>query len=216
VIAHAAGWVLDALAPRRCAGCDRAGAEIICEACAELTLGLPVPSPMRHGAVVCRAALLYAPPVTAVIHRAKYRGCRQAMHVLAAIACERLAPHLLFLPAPDLVVPVPLARGRHRARGYNQAEVVARALAGLARGAPVTSGLRRRRETEAQVGQDRTQRRRNLDDAFAWVGPPLGGATLWLVDDVVTTGATMAAATGALQQGGAGRIEAVAVAATPG
>jgi ComF family protein len=114
-----------------------------------------------------------------------------------------------------VVVPVPLGRRRQRARGYNQAEVVARALAGTV-GATLATALRRRRETGTQVGQHRRERRRNLRGAFVWEGRTLSGLAVWLVDDVVTTGATLVAAAEALQQAGAARIEAVAVAATAG
>jgi ComF family protein len=216
MVGKAMGRLLDAVAPRRCAGCAEPAPEVLCETCVGLIVGLPLPPATRHGHLICRAALGYVPPVSGVIHRAKYRGCRRAMHLLAAVAAERLAPQLLALPRPDMVVPVPLGRRRQRARGYNQAEVVAQALAGTVPGATLATALRRRRETGTQVGQHRSERRRNLRGAFVWEGRTLSGLAVWLVDDVVTTGATLVAAAEALQQGGAARIEAVAVAATAG
>jgi ComF family protein len=133
--------------------------------------------------------------------------------VLAAVAAERLAPRLLGAGSPEAVVAVPLGSRRHRLRGFNQAEVAAAAICAVCGLPPPCRGLRRVRETPPQVGLDGETRRRNLGAAFRWERAPLRGGTVWLVDDVVTTGATLAAAAAALQQAGAGRIEAVAVAA---
>jgi predicted amidophosphoribosyltransferase len=205
--------LVDTVAPRRCAGCDARSPEILCEVCVEIALALPLPPPRPARYGVCRAALPWQPPARGAIHAAKYRGCRRAIHVLAAVAAERLAPALLGGGAPEAVVPVPLGARRRRLRGYNQAEVAAAALCAACRLPPPRTGLRRVRETPPQVGLGVDARQRNLGAAFGWEGVPLGGGTVWLVDDVVTTGATLAAAACALQQAGAGRIEAVAVAA---
>jgi predicted amidophosphoribosyltransferase len=204
--------LVDTVAPRRCAGCDTHSPQILCEVCVEVALALPLPPPRPAGYGVCRAALPLASPARGAIHAAKYRGCRRAIHVLAAVAAERLAPALLAGGAPEAVVPVPLGARRRRSRGYNQAEVAAAALCAACRLPPPRGGLRRVRETPPQVGLGVDARQRNLGAAFHWQGARLGGGTVWLVDDVVTTGATLAAAACALQQAGAGRIEAVAVA----
>jgi predicted amidophosphoribosyltransferase len=202
----------DAVAPRRCAGCGAASAHILCEVCVEVALALPVPPARAAAYGACRAALPLAPPAQGAIHAAKYRGCRRAMHVLAAVAAERLAPGLLAAGLPEAVVAVPLGARRRRQRGYNQAEVAAAALCAACRLPAPRPGLRRVRETAAQVGLGESARRCNLAGAFRWEGAPLGGGTVWLVDDVLTTGSTLSAAAYALQQSGAGRIEAVAVA----
>jgi ComF family protein len=208
-----AARLLDALAPRRCAGCGMAAAGEVCEACVELSLSLPLPPPRRGGFGPCHGALPYEPPVRAIVHHAKYRGRRGAAAVLGALVVERLWPALAPPPPGLLVVPVPLGPRRRRARGYNQAALLATALARQA-GAPVAAPDHavRLRETAPQVGHTASQRIANLDAAFAWRGPPLRGAAVWLVDDVVTTGATMAAVATALQQAGASRIEGVAAA----
>jgi predicted amidophosphoribosyltransferase len=205
--------LIDTVAPRRCAGCGTRSPEILCEVCVEVALALPLPPPRPAWYGVCRAALPLAPPARGAIHAAKYHGCRRAIHVLAAVAAEKLAPGLLAGGAPEAVVPVPLGARRRRLRGYNQAEVAAAALCAACRLPPPRTALRRVRETPPQVGLGVDARQRNLGAAFGWEGVPLGGGTVWLVDDVVTTGATLAAAAYALQQAGAGRIEAVAVAA---
>ena len=202
----------DTVAPRRCAGCGAPGAHVLCEVCVELALALPLPPPRAAAYGVCRAALPLAPPARGAIHAAKYRGRRRAIHVLAALAAERLAPELLATGPPEAVVAVPLGARRRRLRGFNQAEVAAAGLCLACRLPPPRPGLCRVRETPAQVGLGEVERLRNLSGAFRWDGGRLGGGTVWLVDDVVTTGATFSAAAYALQQAGAGRIEAVAMA----
>jgi len=160
--------------------------------------------------------------VRSIVHHAKYRGHRAAAAVLGALLVERLwtvlaggpAPPGVPAPQPALVVPVPLGPRRARARGYNQAALLAAALARQA-AAPLSDHAVRRRDTAPQVGHGVAQRRANLAGAFAWRGAPLAGRPVWLVDDVVTTGATMEAAATALQQAGAGRIDGVAAAMVP-
>ena len=202
--------VAGAVAPIRCTGCNVPGPAVLCESCVEHLLGLPLPAPLLLSRTRCRAALPWDEVVRRTIHGAKYRGCARAIHLLGAIAAERLAPELLRGPPPAAVVPIPLGPSRRRRRGYNQAEVAARALAAAVGGVPVLGSLRRVRDTAPQVGRDGAARRRNLVGAFAWSGPPPGGA-VWLVDDVVTTGTTLDAAVEALQRAGTRRIEVVAL-----
>ena len=211
-VSEALARLVDTVAPRRCAGCDEAGPHVLCEVCVELALALPLPPPRPAAYGVCRAALPLAPPARGAIHAAKYGGRRPAIRVLATLAAERLAPDLLAAGPPEAVVAVPLGARRRRLRGFNQAEVAAAGLCLALRLPPPRAGLRRVRETPAQVGLGEAERLDNLAAAFRWEGGRLGGGTMWLVDDVVTTGATFAAAAYALQQAGGGRIEAVAMA----
>lgn len=206
-----ANRLLDAFAPRRCAGCGMPSTETACEACIELCAVLRQPPARAVPYGACHAALPFEPPVRGLVHHAKYRGRQPAAAVLGALVVERLWLTLKAGPPPTLVVPVPLGRRRRRARGYNQAALLAAALARQA-GAPLADRAVRLRETAPQVGRTKDERRANVRGAFAWRGPPLHGEPVWLVDDVVTTGATLAAAATALQQAGAGRIDGVAAA----
>jgi ComF family protein len=209
---------LDALAPQRCAGCCLpAGAEV-CEACVALAMSLPAPPSRALPFGACHAALPFEPPVRSIVHHAKYRGRRGAGWLLGALVVERLWLTLTgpgaAAPSPDLlVVPVPLGARRRRARGYNQAALLAAALARQA-GAPLAAAQHavRLRETAPQVGRRGEERRANVAGAFAWRGPPLQGRPVWLVDDVVTTGATLGALATVMQQAGSSRIEGVAAA----
>lgn len=120
-----------------------------------------------------------------------------------------------FLHPVECTVPIPLSAQRLRERGYNQALLLARALA-----APQIQPalLERVRHTQPQAGQHRAERLRNLRGAFSV--PPqrqsaIVGRHLLLVDDVITTGATVQAAAHALLQAGAASVRALALARTP-
>ncbi len=162
-----------------------------------------MPQPILTGV---RAAFAYRDEVRSVLHRGKFRDCRAALRALAWMGAARLQP-----PPGAVVVPVPLARRRAVERGYNQAEVVARAFAGFHR-LPLRGLLERTRETLPQSSLDRPGRQGNVAGAFR--APAVAaGATAWLVDDVLTTGATTAAAREALLAAGAVRVEVAVLAA---
>jgi len=148
--------------------------------------------------------------VRQAIHRLKYRRDLALADVLAA----QLVALVQSLDWPvEMVVAVPLGKQRQRERGYNQAALLAFPLA-LGLGVPwARHALARVRETPSQVGLDAAARRRNVAGAFR-AGPDsaLQGATVLLVDDVMTTGATLDAAAQALLNGGAAQVYAVTVA----
>jgi ComF family protein len=106
-------------------------------------------------------------------------------------------------------IPVPLHSSRRRQRGFNQAADLARHV-----GLPVVHALRRVRATTMQTGLPAAQRHRNLRDAFAVTraGRSLGGATVLLIDDVSTTGATLDACAHALKQAGVTEVRALTAA----
>ena len=116
-------------------------------------------------------------------------------------------------PRPTLVLPIPLHRARRYERGYNQSAMLARG-AGQALGVPVSETcLMRPHATSSQTRLSRLQRWENVADAFAVTQPEaVAGHTLLLVDDVLTTGATLAAAALALKQAGASSVYAATLA----
>ncbi len=106
----------------------------------------------------------------------------------------------------DMIVPVPLHWRRYLHRGYNQAALLAEELS-PALHVPMRQVLRRIRSTRQQAKQGLAQRQRNMRDAFACIHPKLcDGARILLVDDVLTTGATLGAATEVLLQAGAANV----------
>jgi ComF family protein len=165
---------------------------------------------MRHGSAF--AGFVFVEPVRSALHRGKYGGDKAALRALAALTSGRLG-HLL-TAVPDAVIAVPLGSRRRRQRGYNQSEIIAGVIASD-RGVLTRTGLERVRDTPPQSERDEGARRRNVAGAFAWRGASLTSARLWLVDDVLTTGATIEAAAVALEDAGAARIDVIVVAVVP-
>jgi ComF family protein len=204
--------------PPRCVSCRARGAWL-CERCEpQLVLyraplcprcGLPLtdePCPgctrARLPVARLRAAGPFAGPLRTAIHRLKFSGERYLAEPLGGLLVQ--AWHNAPL-AGDCLVPVPLHPKQERARGYNQALLLAQATERRL-GLPVLAGrLRKIRETSPQVGLTREARLANLHGAFAWHGDACPAAPI-LVDDVMTTGATLQAAAQALRQAGARRV----------
>jgi ComF family protein len=216
--------LLELVYPPRCAACGEAGTEPFCAGCAEAILpvpegcprcGLPGP-PTTCGACLAappafeavRAGGLFGGPLADAIHAFKYGGRPALARPLGAWLAAR-AP----LPPLAVVVSVPLGRARRIARGYDQAALLADAMARAAGagGRRLRGALRRIRETPPQVGKSRDERARNVAGAFEATAA-VAGKDLVLVDDVVTTGATAAEAAAALRRAGARSVIVVALA----
>ncbi|HHJ12766.1 MAG TPA: ComF family protein [Gammaproteobacteria bacterium] len=157
----------------------------------------------------CQALFQYRYPVDGWIRRLKFE---QDLG-LARLLAHFLAPAVL-ARAHDRIVPVPLHPTRLRQRGFNQSLEVVRPL--KRRGLSVDTGCCRRvRPTPAQSGLTAQERRHNLTGAFQ-VCQRLGGESVLLIDDVMTTGSTLNSLARCLKRAGAGRVEAMLVARTPG
>lgn len=155
-----------------------------------------------------RTPFVFADDARRAILEAKFRGVTALLPSLAGVAAEVVPVEW----AVDVVVPIPLARGRRRARGYNQAAVAAVEV-GRRLHLPVrVKWLRRVRETLAQAGLAAEARGRNLRGAFEVHGPDSVPARVLLVDDVTTTGATFEEATRVLRRAGVSRVYALALA----
>jgi ComF family protein len=196
------GGVLEALFPPLCLGCQRVGS-LICEHCwrAEsfLPLDLP-PLPQTDGFV---ALVVHGGLVREALHALKYEGMKYAARPLA----QRLAPRLPW--TFETIVPVPLHASRLQERGYNQANVLAQELSHCLSCSVHSEALARIKVSRSQVGLTAQERRENVADAFVPQAPI--PATVLLLDDVCTTGATLEAAAQALRQGGATTVYAATV-----
>lgn len=150
--------------------------------------------PPRYDATV--AALAYAFPADVLVHALKYRGELALAGLLSACLGERVS-----LQGIDCIVPVPLSAERLRERGYNQALEIARHLGGKLE----HDACERSRDAPPQAGLDREARRRNVRGAFR-CRRSFAGERVALVDDVMTTGATLDALAAALKDAGAASV----------
>lgn len=206
-VAGPAQAVAAALVPPRCAGCGAPGAWL-CIECREAA----EPVVARIPGPATRAAGLHDGPLRSAIHRYKYREERGLAEELGALLAQVVASDLGRGVRLDALVPVPLHPARSRARGYDQVALLAGAVARRV-GLPSRPALHRIRHARPQVELDRAARARNVDGAFVCVAGSLTGLRVALVDDVVTTGATLGGAAGAARAGGARNVRAYVLAA---
>jgi len=211
--------LLDILLPPACPGCAREG-EIICPRCrkslerrldepAGVPLGLP--SKLPAGIVQLEWCAAYNGPARACLHALKYDGERRLVEPLAQIMARRWARAGV---GGDILVPVPVHAARKRQRGFDQAELLARGV-GTRLGLPVVNGVRRATKTTAQHALGRGARATNVGHAFA-IDPlqvdAVRGAWVVLIDDLTTTGATLAGCAAVLYDSGAAAVSALALA----
>ena len=215
-VATAGQALLDLLFPPRCVGCGRVG-DLFCAACQAQIEPVRLPVCRRCGRPAATDELcpacqrtpsdldgivttaIFGPPLRDAIHHLKYRNGRRLAGPLGA----RLAA---FWPGSglvaDLLVPVPLHADRLAERGYNQAELLARALA-TGVGVPVATDLLLRcKATLPQVTLGRAERIQNVAGAFL-CQKDVTGRRIVLIDDVCTTGSTLEACAAALRARGA-------------
>lgn len=182
-----------------CARPLASGDSLLCGGCLEGLGPQPATVELDEGelAFTVHPLLRHAGAARELVHALKYQGRGDVARFLARRAASSRA-----LTPPLTLVPVPLHPRRERARGYNQSELLARALAECLPGLTVDLALARRRPTRSQTRLDRAARAANVAGVFALVDrQAVAGRRVLLVDDVVTTGATLVAAAGALRPG---------------
>ena len=184
----------------RCAGCSEPGVEL-CRRCRFAFVAAP---PVITSAGIL-AATEFSGLAKDLIIGLKYRNRRRLAHHLAEQLSRRLDP-----TAIDVVTWAPTSRQRSSSRGYDQAELLARALA--ARWRKPCRRMLFRRHGEAQTGRSRDQRLQGPEFLARPISRP---PRVLVIDDVVTTGATLLAARDALLAAGARSVVLAAVAATP-
>lgn len=203
--------VLVPIAPPLCFSCGAlAPAEPLCAACRSALRYLaaePVPLP----GLGAWAPLAYDGPARALVGALKFRGAERVAEAMAAPIALGAPPGVL--PAGAALVPVPLHPSRLRRRGFNQAELLASAL-GRRRGLAIQDILVRSGARGTQMGRPRAERLHALEGSIH--ARRRAPEACVLVDDVITTGATLVACAVALRGAGARRVGALAFARTPG
>jgi ComF family protein len=236
--ADAAGGAQEPMAPERlfaricaafvCPGCAATVAPVaspLCPACGivfqsrqgeDHLCGRCLAEPRHFDSA--RAFGLYQGPLMALVHQLKYRR-KSALGVpLGRLLHATYAAHCGCRP-PELVVPVPLHARRLRQRGFNQAHQLVRAWPQFSRRTPAGGPrlarglLLRRHATPPQTGLGRRDRRANIKGAFAVADPrPIAGRRILLVDDVMTTGATLDECARVLRAAGAAGVDCLTLA----
>jgi ComF family protein len=198
----------DVVSPARCGACDTrlARRALLCAACAaSVERCSDLRDPIAFG--------VYGGALAQTLLRLKY-GRRPDLAVgLGSLLCECVTRHSRLLGTIDGVVVVPVPRSRLRDRGYNQAALIARALVPRVCGVLAPLALARREGGHKQAALNRADRLKNLRGAF-WVRQPsvVRGRRWLLVDDISTTGATLAACGVALLEAGAVSVRSAVVA----
>lgn len=152
----------------------------------------------------CAALFFYQPqsPASRMIYDLKYRNHPEYGVTLGRMAATEFAAQGFF-EGIDVIVPVPLAKARKRERGYNQSMEIARGVAEATRIGICDDAVERTRRTETQTRMGRLQRVDNVENAFSLARPDaVAGRHVLIVDDIVTTGATVCACGKALMQAG--------------
>lgn len=210
---------LDLLFPRRCPFCRRLlerEETLLCAACQRELPWIPGEQSLRDGEffTACAAPLWYQDAVRASHHRYKFGGLRSYAAPYAALMSQCVDDRLR--GQFDVITWVPLSKKRLHRRGYDQARLLARHMAPLL-GVGAERLLDKPRDTKAQSGlSDRAARRANVLGAYAtFPGAEVEGRRILLVDDVMTTGATLSECARVLKSAGASQVCCAALAHTP-
>lgn len=199
--------------PVRCVGCGSPQHDLICAHCREAILGSPRCEAELEGIDRTTAFFVYEGPLKSLIHEAKFGPSIEAAMMLSDVALQRGIESVSV--DYNWVIPIPGSRDRIRRRGFDLPKLLFTPLiVGL--GARLHSVMIRTRETRALFGLGALARRDELAGVFS-VPPGLirPGDRVLVVDDIVTSGATVQEVARYLKQQGAMRVDVMAVAMTP-
>ena len=223
--------LIDFVFPQECILCSKETARsLVCRTCHEYlpavhspvcrTCGRPVRthdvcaycrngSWLDHG----RAWLYFIPPVNTLIHHFKYRG-KKVLATLLGRAMASIIRADTLLQEADMIVPVPLFWLKHLHRGYNQSTLLCKVISANTM-LPQQAALKRTRYTRTQTKLSDAARHKNIEDAFLPRSDDIKDKKVILIDDVLTTGATMNECARILKQAGATAVYSCVAAITP-
>lgn len=234
-LTKASKLLLRKLFPRHCLVCGRICNDLLCSSCAlplaavshtercprcysDLTLQVK-DHRLEHGCLQCRQLLetmhqsrfvwTLSKPLHAALLAAKYNPSSKLAQHLATRGAE-LIP-IEWLSKFDYIVPIPSARAQFRKRLFNLPTIFALAISQRSSLPVIHNGLRRTRKTLIQSTLPRSRRHKNMRGAFCAPNKRLSGASILLVDDLFTSGATLHSASLALCQGGARSVSALTI-----
>jgi ComF family protein len=220
--------MIDFVYPPRCASCDAQGTSF-CSKCSDkvslvkdsfcsICGRIPVKTSICDQ---CRASLpayssarswaVYAEPLRHALLALKYHSNLSLGNIFAEKLSEIVIQNQW---QPEIIIPIPLSKSHLRTRGYNQAQQIAYPLSLLLNIPLETRGIKRVKETASQVKLDRIERFKNLEDAFLGIPAKLKSKKVLLVDDIVTTGATLNSCSKAILAAGGSTVYCITVAQT--
>lgn len=224
-------WIsdfIDFILPRHCAVCGDVLAKDEKDMCLNCLVGMPLIPPERRcemeqlfrGIVSVERVSSYmyyrkGSPYNNLLHQIKYKdrprtGMRLAINAATEIKGSG------FFDGIDLIIPLPLSKKKQRSRGYNQCDYIAQGLSRVT-GIPVGTGcVERTKANETQTHKNREERWKNVQDIFRMTQPDaVKGRHILLVDDVLTTGATIASCAKSITEAG-GRVSIFTIAYSSG
>jgi len=220
-------WLLELLFPTRCVSCRTLG-KLLCEECASklqpldkefcIVCGKPAVGGFTHPGCATRytperaiSGFWYRDPAPKIIQALKFKGIYPLSALLAELLVENLTERRVIFGNEAVFVPIPLSFWRRGMRGFNQSELLAKALGERLSLEVDTDALQKQREVEplAQKGVKRQERARRVRGAFSVPQDKkelIEGKDILLVDDVLTTGATVREAAKVLKKAGAKQV----------
>lgn len=202
--------LLNCLFPKKCYGCE-ASQTWLCKSCFAKIKKYQGQTPRQLTGVddLIIAGEYHDPVLKDLIQAFKFNFNKELVVPLAALLYSKISwPHL---NKSYLIIPIPLHRQRLAWRGFNQSELLAREISKLT-GWPINCELIKTKKTKEQAGLKEVERLKNQIGVFSWCGANLAGQNIMLLDDIITSGATISQAALVLKQAGAGEIVAMAVA----
>lgn len=202
--------LLACLFPKKCFGCEVSGTWL-CKSCFSKIKNYQgqVPRELRNVDNLIIAGEYSDPILKEIIQVFKFHFNTELVIPLAVLLYAKI--NLAELDKTYLIIPIPLHKKRQAWRGFNQSELLAGELSKLTAW-PVSCDLIKIKKTKEQAGLSEVKRLKNQSGVFTWTGPDLSGRNIILLDDIITSGATINQAALTLKQAGAGEIIAMAVA----